>query len=289
MLLRGRLRLVALGALLLSACGPRAPLVDSDGDTAPVPDLYEGRALVQSARADLALRHYEAMISAHPDSWQAHRGLQDVLRSTLAPAAFHQRYVEPVTDASGDALAWYLRGRAEITDPAAALRGFTRAAELDPKAPWPRIGLAYLHWARGDLFSAVELYEAELKALPHSKALRLAAANQYIELRLLVQAQRHLEIALALAPEDPEVQAAMGKVQLGLGNADGALAFLERAVKTEPRLSDAWAQLGTLYLQLSRAEEADRAYREALRLGQPEDPELATAIRVALLMLTPKE
>ena len=280
---RGRLHLVALAALLLVSCGPRQEWVDSDGDTAPVHALYEGRELLRAGRAAQANDLFEALVRAHPTSWRAHRALQDARRASLSSTEFTARYAEPVRVPTDDALAWYLYGRAMIADPEVAAASFARAAELAPERPWSHVGLAYLHYVRGDLFSAVELYEEQIRRFPRSRALRLAAANQYIELRLLVQAQRHLEVALKLAPEDPEVQSAMGKTQLGLNNPDGALRWLESSLASEPRQGDAYPMLAELYLRLQRPADADSAYRTGLELGQPEDAELATAIRIAQL------
>lgn len=281
-LLRGRLHLVALGALLLAACGPRPAWVDTDQDAAPVRALYDLRELLREGRPAEAIQLAEGLVAQHPGSWRAHRALQDAHRATLPPSAFMRRYAGPEPGGE-DALAWYLRGRATIQDVDAAHAAFTRAAELAPERPWSHVGLAYLHYVRGDLFSAVELYEDRLRRFPRSRALRLAAANQYIELRLLVQAQRQLDVALRLAPEDPEVQSAMGKTQLGLNNTEGALRWLESSLAAEPRQGDAYPMLAELYLRLQRPAEAEDAYRAGLDLGQPEDVELATAIRIALL------
>jgi Flp pilus assembly protein TadD len=268
---------------LLSACGPRAAPVDTDADGAPTRALYDVRELLDARRPADAVQAAEALVASHPESWQAARALQDAHRAALAPPEFAALYVGAVRERPDDARAWYLRGRALIEDPAGARDAFERAASLAPTSPWPTIGLAYLHYVRGDLFSAVELYELTIRRVPHSRALRLAAANQYIELRLFVKAERHAGVAMLLAPEDPEVQAALGKAQLGLGNDEGALRWLESAVAAEPRLGDAWPMLAEIYLRSRRSADADAAYRTGLRLGQAEDRELAMAIRVARL------
>jgi tetratricopeptide (TPR) repeat protein len=282
-LLRGRLHLVALAALLLASCGPREAWVDTDADPAPINRLYDGAELISQGRPTAAVASMDALVAEHPASWRARRALQDAHRAALSATEFSALYPPGEGAQAEDALVWYLHGRAVITDPAAALAAFSRAAELDPHRPWPQVGLAYLHYSRGDLFNAVEHYEARLKASPRSRGLRLAAANQYLELRLLVEAQRHLRVALELAPNDPEVQAAMGKAQLGLKNLPRAREWLEGALALEPRMGDAWPMLAELELKSGAHEEADVAYRTSLKLGQPEDAELAIAIRIGML------
>ncbi len=280
MLRRGCLHLVAL--LVLAGCSAGPARRATDIDPAPLSALYDGAQMMQEGRAPDALQHFEALVAAHPQSWGAHRGLQNA-RLALWP---RDRVAGTYRDASrsGGAIEQYLLGRAVIEDDAAARAAFEASLELEPEAPWPVVGLSFLEYRRGDLFETVRVYEQALKRAPRSRVLRLRLGNQYLELKLFVEAQRQLEVALRLAPDDAEVLAALGKAYLGMRYEERALDLLERSLEAEPRMGDVYPVLSALYLRLERPADAQRAYREGLRLGQPPDAELAAEIRVGLLI-----
>ncbi len=129
MLHRGRLHLVAL-LLLVSACAPRAAWEDSDRDSAPISGLYDARDLLRAGRFSASLEAAQALVAAHPTSWQARRVLQDAHRSLWEPPRFVAHYVDGAE--AGSALGQYLAGRALIRDSAAAHAAFSRTVELDP-------------------------------------------------------------------------------------------------------------------------------------------------------------
>lgn len=52
-----------------------------------------------------------------------------------------------------------------------------------------------------------------------------------------------------------------------IGDHDGARVVFEGMVELNPNDASAWAALGTVYQKLGRPEDAERAYREALRFN----------------------
>lgn len=281
MLRRDRLRLVAAAlGLVLVGCGPRA-LQNTDVEPLDGEELRRGRALLAAGETAQALAWWEALLTEHPDSWEGNRGLQDVLRASL-PAADYEDIFRQRRDATpNDALAWYLWGRARIDREEEAREAFERASELAPMSPWPVAGLAYLPWRAGDLFLTVQTYEDAIERLPSSAMLRLLLGNQFISLRLVIEAQRHLEIARRLDGDDPAVLAALGKVYVELDQTDAGLALLEQALQMDPGLADVALALSQVYLQQRRVDEAEALYRRSLELGLPRDDELHGAIRAA--------
>lgn len=284
MLRRDRLRLVvAAVALLLAACGPRA-LQNTDNEPVAGDQIRAGRALLNSGDVDGALEFWDGLVQEHPGSWEAHRGLQDTLRARLPGQEFEARYRAARDRAPGEGLAWYLWGRARIDHDAEAFEAFSRAVELAPMSPWPPAALAYLRWRAGDLFLTVETYEEAIERLPGSATLRLLLGNQLITLRLTIAAQRHLEIARRLDPENPDILAALGKTYVQLDRPQAGGLLLEQALERNPRMGDVCIALAQVYLFDRRIDEAEGMYRRALELGIDRDDELYGAIRAAKLV-----
>ncbi len=288
MLRRGGLRLVALRALALSAlvllgCSPTRA-INSDFDRAPSDALLAAERLRREGSTVAAEAAFKELLIEYPESWGAARGLQDARRALLPADAFEAAYLQAQTQSPESALAAYLLGRARILRPADAKEAFERAARLAPQNPWPPAGLAYLHCAAGDLYLCVEAYEEAIERMPRSARLHLLLGNQLLNLKLLVDAQRHLELAYKLQADDPQVTAALGKTYIELGRIDQGRTLLEDALTLDPSLADAAMSLAGVYLSDREPERAEEMYRRALQGGLPADEELYGAIRAASLV-----
>ena len=286
MLRRSRLRLVvALGAgLFLSACGLAEEAQNSDTDSAPYSAILDGRDLLSRGEPGAAVAHFEQLLAAHPGSLQASRGHQDAQKSLLSAEEFQRLYAERVAAAPQSSLEHYLRGRSRIEQEALAEEDFRRAVELDRSNSWAVAGQAYLAYARGDLFATVQLYEDAIARAPRSAQLRLFLGNQFLELKLFIDAQRQLETAHKLAPQDVEVLAALGKVRLALGQEQEALDLFGRVQASEPRVAHIAPSVAAIFLRRGRPAEAQRVYRRGLEAGLEVDEELADEIEGALVL-----
>ena len=194
---------------------------------------------------------------------------------------FQARY--EVADKS-DALSYYLSGRARISDLKKAEKLFHQSLREQPESPWATAGLAYLAYSRGDLFGAVQTYEEAIRRAPRSAKLRLFLGNQFLELKLYVDAQRQLQTALALSPDDLEVRAALGKALLALGQESEALDLLQSVHEAQPLIVHIGPSLAAIYLRQGRPGKAEQVYRTALAGGLSPDEELAAEISAALLI-----
>ncbi len=268
---------------MLVACGPGA-LQNSDAEPLTGDDVRRGRALLGAGEVAAATAYWQELLQQHPGSWEANRGLQDARRSALSPADFEEAYRAQRDQRSDSAIAWYLWGRARIDFGPEAHEAFTKAAALDPSSPWPVAGLAYLPWRDGDLFLTVQTYEEALERMPHSATLRLLLGNQFLNLRLMMEAQRQLEIARRLDPDNPAVLAALGKVYVQIDRQAAGRALLELSLEKEPGMADAVLALAEIYLNERRIDEAEEMYRRSLQLGMPRDDELHGAIRAARMV-----
>jgi len=288
---RSRLRLVAALAVSLSfaACGLTEAPKNSDTDTVPYRAVLDGRDLLSQGNPVEAAAHFDGLLTLHPGSFAASRGLQDATKQLLSEADFLEHYAEAVAGAPQSSLAHYLRGRSRIVQPEYAEEDFRRAVELDPLNAWAVAGLAYLAYQRGDLFQTVQIYKEAIARAPRSAMLRLLLGNQYLELKLYIDAQRQLQTARRLAPEDLEIGAALGKVWLALGQEQAALEILEHTRAVEPRIEHIAPSLAVIYLRRGTPKEAERAYREGLEAGLKPDEELFLEIEQALILQRRRE
>jgi|GEM_PF-1995804 len=217
-------------------------LVEPGGSMAPGPRQHA----VPPPAPDSALRNYELYIRARSlmlqspeDNNLARRYLQHVLLQDATLAPAHACLA---ISYFGDAL--YFSRDAEANRAAGAVHAQTAIA-LNPEDATAR-------WASG----FVKLYSGRADE----------AASDW-------------EIALALAPDQPEVLAKMGDLHVQDGDAAGGIALAERAIERNPHA------LGCAYWDLGFAYYAGGRYEDAVRaLGLPEVERLpARRIRAAAL------
>lgn len=148
----------------------------------------------------------------------------------------------------------------EKKDYAAAVAPLTRALELNPNLADAHRLLGYALLARG--------YASE--AIPHLQRAqdKGALGIAYLEAGQLFEAISNLEAALAQQPDDPDTL-------YYLGRASGLLSkqAIDTLMASYPDSARAHQAMAENYLVLRRLPEAEKEYREALRL-RPVTPEL---------------
>jgi tetratricopeptide (TPR) repeat protein len=93
----------------------------------------------------------------------------------------------------------------------------------------------------------------------------------HVAKRNFVAAHEELTKAIAINPDLPSLQAAYGRVQLGMGDREAAMRAFRRELEHNPNSFEAAQQLGTMYRIDQRYEEAMRYLKRAAAL-QPHDP-----------------
>ena len=116
-------------------------------------------------------------------------------------------------------------------------KAFAEAAKLDAKAYSPRLGQADVALRQGKL----------------------------------VDAERHLRAAQAMAPDSAELAAAAGRLAAGLTRWSEAQKQFERAISLDPRFVTPMTDLGELHMSAGRPGEAAKAFRLAIAAA-PEHP-----------------
>jgi TolB-like protein/Tfp pilus assembly protein PilF len=146
-----------------------------------------------------------------------------------------------------------------------------RAIEIDPEYAaayaWKAcllgqaIGRGYLPNPNALVEQAIEAVDKALLLDPNEVECHRILAEIRMENHRLDLAERHNERALWLNPNDPRILAQKGELLAWLGNAYGAVGWIEAAMRLDPFSSPAWAHLLGWTLMLSeRYEDAVSAY-----------------------------
>jgi tetratricopeptide (TPR) repeat protein len=131
-----------------------------------------------------------------------------------------------------------------------------------------------VHYALGayiapdDPDGAVEEFRRELRATPDHYPSLLQLALIETQRGRAAEALPMAEQASALAPNVPAARLALGRALLDLGQTDRAVQELERGTALAPESPDLHFALARAYQRAGRAEEAERARQEFLRLDR---------------------
>ncbi len=124
----------------------------------------------------------------------------------------------------------------EMKDKAGAERQFRAAVQADPKMPDVHFGLGYLLWGLLKFDEAAKEFQAELDNNPdHAQALTY-----------------------------------LGDCDMQLGHPEAATPLLEKAIRIDPKIEQAHLDLGVLYDNAGRRDDAMRELKIAERLN-PQD------------------
>jgi tetratricopeptide (TPR) repeat protein len=264
-----------------------------DALMAPHRVWMEGRAALESLEAEQifrARRDFEQVLEAFPDHATAHIGLANAHamrfettradpnpdRSALEKAGHHAR--EACRLEPGSAEAWATRGfvlgcTGERVDALAALR---RAVTLEPDNWRHHFRLGYASWGEERLGAA----RRTLALLPGFPLAHWLAATVHVARNVLAEAERELRAGItgqdAQAPNARFNAVALhwllGLVVLARGDEDAAFAEFERELAGESSghlyarecCANTWYAIGSLRLRQQRADEASRAFEQAI-------------------------
>jgi tetratricopeptide (TPR) repeat protein len=181
-----------------------------------------------------------------------------------------QKLIDVVLRDGDSAEAHFMLGTAHLQrgDPPAAAEEFRRALELNPKLPSVNtfLGKSLSQMQRSD--EAAEYFRRELALNPndHDANLLLGMHLQKAEQKY-DEALAHYERALRARPGSVNARFEIGLVYVQTGRTEEALAMIVGVVNDVPDFLEGHATLARLYYRLGRREEAERhrAIVDALR------------------------
>ena len=230
------------GGELKEAIQTFVPLLNSEPTSSP--EAQRLTALVGIAKYGVgdyagAIPYLKSATAVDPQNLQFRLLLAHSCLSTRQFQCVLDEYHEILMLNAESAEADMLAGEAldEIHQPAAAIEQFRAAVKANPKEPNVHFGLGYLLWTQ----------------------------NQFEE------SAREFQAELANVPENAQALAFLADSDLQLDRAADAMPLIEKAIKIDPGLARAHLDLGILYSDSGRREDAIRELKTAVRLS-PEDP-----------------
>ena len=159
----------------------------------------------------------------------------------------------------------------EMRDRAAAIGQFRAAVKADPKMPEAHFGLGYLLWCQLQFDEAAKEFQAELELNPnHVQALTYLGDSQ-LKLGHPEAAQPLLEKAVATDPKDQLAHLDLGILFLDAGRNDDALRELKNAELLDPGDQAVHFRLGRFYKSLGKTGEANAEFEKTRRLQKAAD------------------
>src|SRR5580704_3336834 len=177
----------------------------------------------------------------------------------------------------------------EMNDHVGATQQFRAAVKASPQEPNVHFGLRYLLWGQGQYEEAAQEFQAELVNVPnHLQALAyLADANMKMN---------HPEAALPLIQKTIQISPAMELAHLDLGilyadsgRRDDALRELKVAAKLSPNDVNVHWRLARLYHAMGRKDEADAEFLKTRSLTKAADDSVSSKIDNARAKSKPAE
>lgn len=271
---------VDLALALLHTAGPAAAsaALKTIPETQASGDYYTAQAQVLEAAGD-----YDGALSAYRNAVHASPDRTEFYQQACLFLARHNR--------PADAVALLAASDPAVTDTPellllksamlAAAHQIDKAEEMlqQLQRRWPEWGPSYLTYgillesesradlAKKQLETAISLGSATAQAYTYLARATLDATPDKTE-----SAAKSIEKALALAPEDPLVQATAGRVYVAERKYDLAVQHLEQAVHLQPENAQARFTLAQAYRALGRKEDAARESQEFERLRSRDNP-----------------
>jgi len=199
-------------------------------------------------------------------------------------------YREILTLNAESAEADMLAGEAldEMKDKPGAIEQFRAAVKADPKMPDVHFGLGYLLWSQFQLDEAAREFQAELNNNPnHPQALTYLADSE-IKLNHPEPAMALLEKAIAI---DAKIQLAhldLGSLYIDAGRTNDALRELKIAEQLDPGDQNVHFRLGRFYKSLGKTEEANAEFEKTKSLQKARDESLIQKLHPSETSISPE-
>jgi tetratricopeptide (TPR) repeat protein len=210
------------------------------------------------------------------------------LRLTLAHSCLWSKQYQCVLDTYHEILnlnaesaeADMLAGEAqdELNDHDGAIEQFRAAVKADPKAPDVHFGLAYLLWTQMQYPEAASEFRAELANDPNHLQAKLYLGDSEIRLKHPETAQSLLEDVLQRDASRELAHLDLGILYADSGRNDEALKELKEAERLAPEDVNVHWRLGRLYRSMNKREEAKAEFDRASSINKSTDTSLVDKI-----------
>jgi len=159
----------------------------------------------------------------------------------------------------------------EMKDTLGATRELRAAVAANPKLPNVHFGLGYLLWTQGKYAEAGKEFEAEMGNDPDHVQAALYLADARIQMNQMTEAAPLLEKIVKAVPESAIAHLDLGIVYADADRKDDALRELQLAAKLAPDNVNAHWRLGRLYRTMGRPAESKAEFDKASSLNKAAD------------------
>jgi tetratricopeptide (TPR) repeat protein len=170
---------------------------------------------------------------------------------------------------------------------AEARETFERTVKLTANYPdtlpdaWNNLGVIATREGRVD--DSVPCFLEALRLNPHHLLSLDNLGNAYRSQKRWDEARKTLELAVLVAPQDPEANYSLGMVFAQIDDTSKAYEYLQRALKARPVYPEALNNLGVLYLVTQRRDQAVESFEQCIRVAPNFDQAYLNLARVYAL------
>jgi tetratricopeptide (TPR) repeat protein len=169
----------------------------------------------------------------------------------------------------------------EMQNHAAAIEQFRAAVKADPKVPNVHFGLAYLLWTQNQFEEAAKEFQAELDNVPdHAEALAFLA-DSYMQLNRSADAMPLLLKAIKIDPHVPRAHLDLGILYADAGRREEALREFNTAVQLNPGDPNPHWRLARLYQAMGDKAQAQAEFEKTSNLHKLENESIMTKLKAA--------
>jgi tetratricopeptide (TPR) repeat protein len=162
-----------------------------------------------------------------------------------------------------------------------AMDEFRAAVKADPKAPNAHFGLGYLLWTQDQFEEAAKEFQAELANVPDSAQALAFLADADIHLNKPGEALPLAEKAVQVDPTIAKAHVDLGILYADSGRQEDAVKEFKAAVKLTPNDQDPHWRLARLYQAMGRGEEAKAEFEKTKNLHQAAQESIFNNLKAA--------
>ncbi|MDQ3566147.1 MAG: TonB-dependent receptor [Pseudomonadota bacterium] len=260
----GRVRFSNTLGQLLIASGEAAAAAPGRGP--------ERRIVVKPRRAVEWALYYPPLLDTRPERYpEPLRAALAAYRQNDLPTAFARLESLLPEDHSGRFFTLRAGLLLSVGRVAEAEKDIVAALKRNPKDGTALALRAVIAVVRNETEEALRLAQEAVTAEPRSPTPYVARSYAEQSAFDIASAQKSLEEASRLAPEDALIWARLAEIELSLGDLDAALEAARKAEQLDPGLSRTQSVLGFAYLTRIEVDRAKTAFERALVLD-PADP-----------------
>ena len=152
-------------------------------------------------------------------------------------------------------------------DHAGARAAFERALQVNPTEAEALDGITGVDFAAGRQSEAIARLEALVQRGSEQVAVRMAAARAYATASRFGEAETHLLKVIEAAPSHPDAYAMLGTIYLQQNRVAAARTQFEKVVAKQPRSLPGWTVIGTIDLMEARIPDAQRSFERVLEIN----------------------